>query len=167
MLSELLSYSKPLELKPEQVSFADAANEAGASVQKQADDKRVTISLQGGLEHVVLAVDPEQFNRALTNLLANAIHAAPPGGEVTLGASLSPQAPCMVNVTVCDNGPGLPPRHMDKLFQPFFTTRKDGTGLGLANVKKIVELHGGSVTAANRPGGGAIFSITVPRGDGM
>jgi signal transduction histidine kinase len=67
-----------------------------------------------------------------------------------------------VEVTVADNGPGLPDAEHDRLFQPFFTTRSEGTGLGLALVQKFVVTHNGHVRAANRPGGGAVFTVWLP-----
>jgi signal transduction histidine kinase len=70
-------------------------------------------------------------------------------------------------VTVGDNGPGLPASGRDRLFQPFFTTRQDGTGLGLALVLKFIVTHNGQVRAGDRPGGGALFSVRLPaRGQG-
>ena len=64
-----------------------------------------------------------------------------------------------MEITVADNGPGLPDADRDRLFQPFFTTRSDGTGLGLALVQKFVVTHNGQVRADDRPGGGAVFTV--------
>ncbi len=65
-------------------------------------------------------------------------------------------------ITVFDNGPGIPPATLPKLFRPFFTTKAKGTGLGLAVVQKIIVQHGGTVEARNRPEGGAAFIVTLP-----
>ena len=69
--------------------------------------------------------------------------------------------PCLV-IEVRDRGEGVPEDNLDRLFQPFFTTKADGVGLGLANVKKVVEYHGGKVEAYNESGGGAIFRLWIP-----
>jgi signal transduction histidine kinase len=67
-----------------------------------------------------------------------------------------------LHIIIDDNGPGLPPATIEKLFTPFYTTRADGIGLGLAIVKKLIELHGGEVTAENKHDGGARFVIQLP-----
>ena len=107
--------------------------------------------------------DPELICRVFTNLLSNALEAAPRRGEVSLTATAKTDSGG-VTVEIIDNGPGFHPDIKERLFKPFFTTKEGGTGLGLANVKKMVELHGGSVSAANRKNGGARFSVYLPEG---
>jgi signal transduction histidine kinase len=102
--------------------------------------------------------------RALTNLLTNAIQAVSVNGSVVVRGRNHPEKPEQVLIEVLDNGPGLSAQVQDKVFKPFFTTKRSGTGLGLANVKKIVELHSGAVSAYNRPEGGAAFAIQLPKG---
>jgi signal transduction histidine kinase len=65
--------------------------------------------------------------------------------------------------TVRDHGPGIPPADLERIFEPFYTTRPTGTGLGLAVAQRIVQMHGGTLTAANDPGGGASFRMAIPR----
>jgi signal transduction histidine kinase len=81
-----------------------------------------------------------------------------------VAAERAPNRPDRVRIEVADNGPGIPEAHRDRLFQPFFTTRSTGTGLGLANVKKIADLHGGRVTMGSRLEGGAVFILELPAG---
>ena len=87
----------------------------------------------------------------------------PEGGE--LGLVLKP-APEAVEIRIEDTGSGVPPDALGRIFDPFFTSKAQGTGLGLAIVQRVVEAHGGSVAAENRPGGGAAFRILLPAGKG-
>ncbi len=108
--------------------------------------------------------DDVLLRQAFSNLVRNAVEAGQRAGrtpEVEVrGTVHAPEG--VVEVTVADNGPGLPETDRDRLFQPFFTTRSDGTGLGLALVLKFVVTHNGSVRAGNRPGGGAVFTVLLP-----
>jgi signal transduction histidine kinase len=105
--------------------------------------------------------DPCQLQQALLNLLQNAAEAAGAGGRVDIGVTGEQDG--FVRVTVSDDGDGIPRERLDRIFNPFFTTKDRGTGLGLAIVHRIAEAHGGSIRAANREGGGAVFSLTLPR----
>jgi signal transduction histidine kinase len=101
--------------------------------------------------------------QAIENLLANAIQHAPAGSAVRVAGSLDwsgaePQARC----TVEDDGPGIAAQDIDQLFEPFFSRRKGGTGLGLPIVQRVAEAHGGKVTAENRDRGGARFTLVLP-----
>lgn len=108
--------------------------------------------------------DDVLLRQAFSNLVRNAVEACQRGGRPphveVRGAVHS--ADGVVEVTVSDDGPGLPDADPDRLFQPFFTTRSDGTGLGLALVQKFVVTHNGQVLAANRPEGGAVFTVKLP-----
>lgn len=108
--------------------------------------------------------DDVLLRQAFSNLVRNAMEAC---GRVGRVAAVDVRgvvhgAEGVVEVTVADNGPGLPDTDRDRLFQPFFTTRSDGTGLGLALVLKFIVMHNGQVRAADRPGGGAVFTVLLP-----
>ena len=94
-----------------------------------------------------------------TNLLQNAIHAASPQGEVRVRGRLDAG---QVALEVSDTGPGVDPATRRRLFEPLITTKPNGVGLGLALVRRIAERHGGSVEYADRPGGGALFTVHLP-----
>jgi two-component system sensor histidine kinase HydH len=104
-------------------------------------------------------LDPDRIRQALTNLLLNAIQASPPGAVVE--AAVSREKGTLV-FTVRDHGAGIRPEDRERLFEPFYTTRASGTGLGLAVAQRIAQMHGGTITAANDPGGGAVFRIALP-----
>jgi len=101
------------------------------------------------------------MRQVLLNLLINAEAAVTGEGRVAIVARLDPHAQNCV-VTVRDTGPGIADAVMGEIFKPFVTTRKKGTGLGLATVQRIMHAHGGSVSAANHPEGGAVFTLSLP-----
>jgi signal transduction histidine kinase len=99
----------------------------------------------------------------LVHLLQNAVQHSRRGGEVRLGALNLMDGGCAwVEITVQDRGPGIEPAAMARLFQPFFSQRRGGAGLGLAIARHIVDAHGGTIEAHNRPDGGARFRLRLP-----
>jgi len=129
------------------------------SVAESVDPSRVTLLLSDAPRR--FALDPDRMRQALTNLLLNALEASPPG--VPAEARVAAEGDALV-FTIRDHGPGIPPGDAERIFEPFYTTRAKGTGLGLAVAQRIVHLHGGKVTAANDSSGGAVFRIVLPRG---
>lgn len=111
-------------------------------------------------------MEPERLKFALAHLIENACHHTPEGGEITISI-LRPAdlARAEVELQVADSGPGIAEDVLPRVFEPFFTLRRGATGLGLATVRRIVEDHGGRVSLANRPGGGAVASLALPLAD--
>ncbi len=109
--------------------------------------------------HTVVTADREMLRRAILNLVLNAVDAMPQGGVLVV---TSYERRGGLELEIADSGPGLPEAHLPRLFDPFFTTKATGTGLGLSIVHRIVEAHGGRVTAVNCPEGGAAFTIELP-----
>ncbi len=107
-----------------------------------------------------ITADCHMLRRALLNLILNALEAMPRGGSITVDASTGPQG---IDVCVADSGTGLSADTLQRAFEPFFSTKSAGTGLGLAIVYRVAEAHGGSVSAVNRPEGGAAFTIQIPQ----
>jgi signal transduction histidine kinase len=105
------------------------------------------------------AFDAELMERVFYNLILNAAQATPPGGEVTVKTR---PVRASVEIAVIDRGIGIEPAQLENIFNPFFTTKKDGVGLGLAIVSKIVDLHGGKIAVESQPGKGSIFRIFLP-----
>jgi two-component system, NtrC family, sensor kinase len=106
---------------------------------------------------------PAKLRQVLANLVRNAAEAAGPGGRVTVRVAEDPDR---VRVEVEDTGPGIDEAAAARLFEPFFTTKDRGTGLGLAVSRAIARAHGGDVTGESLPGGGARFTLLLPRGPG-
>jgi signal transduction histidine kinase len=97
---------------------------------------------------------------ALQNLVQNAIQASKPGQTVTLRVQTSPD---QVLIQVADQGHGIDPQHMESVFNPFFTTKPTGVGLGLALVAKIIDEHGGKISVRSEMRKGTTFEVSIPR----
>lgn len=138
--------------------------EAAAAAKSRADRKQVAVRVDSVPQPTTTLVDRDQVLTLLTNLMFNAIDAAPPGGEVS--ARVGADTGGMLTVHVVDNGPGIDPGVADRLFTPFVTTKSTGTGLGLSVARRVARDHGGTLTAANQPGGGACFTVTLPAAEG-
>ncbi len=123
------------------------------------DPSRIVLSVEQAPPRFPL--DAPRVRQALTNLLTNAVQASPDGVPATARVALEG---ARLVFTVSDRGPGIPPGDLERIFEPFYTTRPNGTGLGLAVAQRIVQMHGGTLTAANEPGGGASFRVAIPRG---
>ena len=104
-------------------------------------------------------VDPAQLRQALDNLVRNAIDATPAGGRVDVSVRAA-GAGCVIEVS--DTGRGIEPDHLPKVFDLYFTTKPDGTGVGLAVTQQIVSAHGGTIEVDSRPGAGAAFTLRLP-----
>jgi len=142
----------------------DLTNVIGSTMELVPERMRSDIKVSVNSEHAPLYVDgdPLQLRQAFLNLLLNACDAAGPGGEVavTLGGRDG-----RVFLEVSDSGPGVPEHLRSKIFLPFVTTKKGGTGLGLAHSEKLIRAHGGRLTLASPEGGGAVFTVMLPRAD--
>ena len=162
MVAEFLKYARPLEIPEERVNLEDVVNRAVAEVVQAMP--QVTIECAGSFGEV--AGDEGLLRQALLNLARNAAEAcaeAEGGGRVTLrGEVVEGEETGWQRVIVMDNGPGVAPAAMPKLFRPFFTTKSNGTGLGLAVVQKIIVQHGGHIEVRNCTKGGAEFIVTLP-----
>jgi len=120
------------------------------------------ISLEIGIEPRLpeVAADENQLRQAVLNLVRNAREAMPGGGKLRVHVGLSPRG--LVQITVGDSGPGIAAEHLAKIFDPFFSTKEKGTGLGLALVQQIVAEHGGRIEVQSEPGVGTTFVLTMP-----
>src|SRR5262249_47970826 len=102
---------------------------------------------------------PQQFRQAVWNVCRNAIEAMPEGGELKVSARMENDT---LELRIADTGPGIAALHLNQVFEPFFSTKRGGSGLGLAMVHRIVTEHGGQVDVESEPGLGAIFVLRFP-----
>jgi two-component system phosphate regulon sensor histidine kinase PhoR len=128
------------------------------------DAKRQRLTIEVPPEADLVQADAAKLHDIVRNLVENAVHYSPDGAEVRLASA---RGDGTFTITVADTGPGVPPQDLSRVFERFYRvdpsrTRPGGTGLGLAIVKHLAELHGGRVSAANRPAGGAVFTVTLP-----
>ncbi|MEX2217249.1 MAG: ATP-binding protein [Phycisphaerales bacterium] len=168
IVGDVLSFARETRAEPEAVDAGDLLERALAAC--EADDRAhpgVSIVLRA---KGPLVCDPILMHRALVNIIRNALQSmadcpAPEGGHQLVLEAGAAGAECWARIA--DTGPGVPPGVMDRMFNPFFTTRKAGTGLGLAIVHRIIDAHGGRITVRsgqNTPAGpGATFELTWPR----
>lgn len=125
----------------------------------------ITLQTQGSPDVPVVFFDRDKIEKVLINLIGNGLKFTPQGGSVSVQWDLEPE---FVRISVRDTGPGIPEDSRDRLFDRFVqaddsgSRKHGGTGIGLSLVREITELHGGTVEAANRPEGGAVFSFTIP-----
>jgi signal transduction histidine kinase len=113
-----------------------------------------------------VSADPVLMEQAVLELVSNAIDATPDAGVIDVSVSVEDgDGGPAVQIEVVDSGAGINERAVARIFDLFYTTKPRGTGFGLATVKKIVERHGGRIAAANRPGRGAAFRISLPVND--
>lgn len=163
LMNDLRDYGEPRTLNPEPCQVRTLLEEAVRSCEALAQSKACTIRLDLEDDRLVLPLNPRRTHQAFRNLFENALHHAPEGSTVTLGARMTrAEGHDWWTFTVEDGGPGFEAETLARAFEPFFTRRKGGTGLGLSIVKRVVEEHGGDVEASNRPEGGARLEVRLP-----
>jgi signal transduction histidine kinase len=162
LMRDLLAYGRPSAPAFSEVPISAVVAEALRGSHVLAQKYGITINNRVIDEQGVLA-DRERLARALQNLADNAIQHSPSAGVVTIESSTRTRGRTRyVQLRVTDQGSGFRPDDISRVFEPFFSKRKGGTGLGLALVQQIVTEHGGEVVAANAPAGGAEVTITLP-----
>jgi PAS domain S-box-containing protein len=167
VVTEFLKYARPLEISNEPVPLQAVVERVISEVTEA--KPAVQFRLEGKFGNV--PGDEGLLRQALLNLVRNAAEACATdanGGQVLLkGELVRAEDSGSQRILILDNGPGIENAALSKLFRPFYTTKADGTGLGLAVVQKIIVQHGGQVEARNRPEGGAVFMVTLPLCGGM
>jgi signal transduction histidine kinase len=154
----LLDFARPPRPQRQPADLRDILGEALDLIRARVRQQGVQLEVHQPASPVVSDVDRTQVGTVFVNLLLNALDALPKGGhiDVTLTDGDTPR------ITVEDNGPGIAPAVLPRLFTPFASTKPTGTGLGLSICKRVVQEHGGSISATNRPEGGARFTLTLP-----
>jgi signal transduction histidine kinase len=177
IVDRFLSLARPSRLTLTEERLAAVLEELLAllSTQASAQEIRILADLQLGEARVRL--DRQQLFHAFMNLLLNAIQAMPDGGTLTIQAGVlpserlevpaqEPTAPApprpVARIAISDSGPGIPAEHLDRIFEPYFTTKQGGTGLGLALAHKIIQGHDGSLRVESGVGSGATFVVMLP-----
>lgn len=162
MLNELLDFTRNTssQLALASVNYAEYVAALGDEIGAEIAEREMTLRVETPLPAVVVQVEPQRLSRLFYNLVNNAVEEMKPGGVITVRASA--RAGELVT-EVEDSGPGIAPEMAQRLFEPFATHGKqNGTGLGLSICKKIVEDHGGKISARSEPGKGATFVFTLP-----
>ena len=161
IIKNFLEYARPAPLALQTTDIAETAGEVLVLLGHRAlpEGLKIVRELAPGL---LWRVDPQQFRQVLWNLCLNAVEAMPGGGELRLGAAARGRT---LEVWVTDTGEGFAPGDLAQIFEPFYSTKPEGTGLGLALVHRIVRDHGGDIDVRSAPGLGTTFTISLPAHD--
>ena len=166
LMNDLLEYGKPPTLELCSVDLHDVVQQAWQASGSAEGDRgvRLVTRVPDGIPAV--RGDRLRLIQVFTNLLTNAVQHSPEGASVSVAVrARDDEGRCWLECAVVDEGPGFRAEDLPHVFEPFYTRRRGGTGLGLALVQRIVEQHGGVVEAENRESGGASVCVRLPLGD--
>lgn len=169
IITEFLQYARPPELDLAEHNINKILAETMDLVQHEARiRKRITIATSLAVGALVVQVDQNQMRQVFWNLATNAFDAMPEGGQLTISTGCrhvdaAGRSGDVVEIAFQDTGEGIAQDNLDKIFLPFFTTKKEGSGLGLAAVHRIVDLHGGWIKVESQPQRGTCFVVCLPR----
>lgn len=163
-IQSFLDFARPQQPTKTHIDLIEQLRHSIELVSARATRQQIAIALQTPDEPVCLDADAAQIHQVVLNLLLNAFDALPHGGRIEVSANrvANDDATDRVVLTIRDSGTGLPEHVLEHLFEPFTTTKETGTGLGLSICQRLIEGHGGTIVAGNRPCGGAEFVITLP-----
>jgi PAS domain S-box-containing protein len=156
IVSDLQDYARTLALELEETDIQQLIN---SILVDSPVPQNIEVSVTVEQDCCTITVDPTMIKRILTNLITNALQAMPDGGKLTIAASRKQDE---VQISVQDTGPGISDENKAKIFQPLFSTKAKGQGLGLAVVKRLVEAHNGTITFDSEIGKGTTFTIAIP-----
>ena len=156
-VEDLLLYARPKPPRVQPVDVKALMHDVAASAQSSTGRSGLPIPISG--DDLRANADPDMLRAAMLNITLNACQAA---GTHDIDVHIAAEND-RCRIAVRDRGPGIAADVRDRVFEPFFTTRTNGTGLGLAIVKRMMELQEGSVTLEDRPGGGTVAAVTLPR----
>ena len=159
MVREMLDFGKPTEFQFKRGNLNDLAREVTDAIRPVAEKARVVLDMDLDPLLCPLMLDGPKIKQALLNLVVNAVEASPAGEHVLIKTAGNPHT---VNFIVMDGGPGIDPQDVERIFEPFFTKKSNGTGLGLPIVKKIVEAHSAKVFFHPNQEKGVTFTAIFP-----
>ncbi len=157
LVTRFLQFARPLQLRLEPSDLGAMIDRAIAAASREAQSVSIYKNYDPGI--APFPFDAEMMERVVFNLVVNAAQATAPGGAVTVKTRASGG---VAEIAVIDRGSGIEPGHLDSIFNPFFTTKPQGVGLGLAIVSKIVDEHGGKIAVESEAGRGSVFRVLLP-----
>lgn len=158
IITQFLNYAKPLDINPQQVEINSYLNEVYKLFETQAKQRSVYFNLKGN-DKFNVHIDADLIRQALLNIITNAFDAVKENGVVSIG--YYKQKKDLV-IEISDNGNGISPEHQKKIFDLYYTTKRDGNGLGLSITQKIISQHKGSITLQSKVNNGTTFKIILP-----
>ena len=162
IVKEFLEYARPAPLHPLPMNVGEVLDEVLLLLEHRAlpPDLKIAREYDGT---ATARVDPQQFRQAIWNLCINALEAMPAGGELRIGAGIVTQRKTRkLEVWVADTGTGIDPESLLHIFEPFFSTKPAGSGIGLALVHRVIQDHGGDIEVRSEPGVGTTFTLRLP-----
>ena len=171
LINQLLDISKieagSMALKAEQHNIVSFLKSLFYSFESLADTKQITLKFESDLVNIPVFFEPDKMEKVFYNLFSNAFKFTPAGGTITVAAGISGSS---AQILIKDTGAGIPADRLNKIFDRFYqldnssTREHEGTGIGLALTKELIELHNGKIEVHSKPGAGAEFTITLPLG---
>jgi signal transduction histidine kinase len=161
VLNGFLKFARPDELKLQPVRLSSLISDIQTSVAPEASRRHITMKIDCPEGIPEINADPGMLSQALLNLALNACQAMPDGGTLKLACRTAPRR--RVEIDVEDTGIGIPPEHLGRIFDLYFTTKEKGSGIGLSMVYRIVQLHDGEVEVQSTPGRGTRFRLIFPQ----
>lgn len=159
LITRFLEFARPVRLRLETAELSACIDRAVAQVERHSPPLNIKVFKNYSPDVRPFPFDAELLERVFFNLLINAAQASGPDGVVTVKTR---QVDGEVEASVIDRGEGIDPKHLENIFNPFFTTKRDGVGLGLAIVSKIVDEHSGRILVESNPGEGSVFRVYLP-----
>jgi signal transduction histidine kinase len=159
VVKTFLDFSRPVELNLSTVPLHEFMNEIVDLARPQANAANIHVEVREEAEGVDVQVDRDLLKQAVFNVVVNAMQAMPEGGELRFEAFAADDT---AEIRISDTGPGIPPELRDKIFRLYFTTKKEGSGIGLAMTFRIVQLHDGTIDFTSEPGKGTTFFVRLP-----
>jgi two-component system, NtrC family, sensor histidine kinase HydH len=163
LITRFLDFARPQHLRLETGDLAALLDRAIERFERERNSASAGITIYKNYSPGIppLAFDAELMERVIANLLSNAAEASPADGAITVKTR---RADSTVEIAVIDRGSGIAPKDLESIFNPFYTTKSEGVGLGLAIVSKIVDEHGGQIAVESTPGEGSVFRVYLPLG---
>ncbi|MBI3031098.1 MAG: PAS domain S-box protein [Candidatus Rokubacteria bacterium] len=162
IVKEFLEYARPAPLHPIRINVGEVLDEVLLLLEHRALPPDLKIAREYDGAGTAL-VDPQQFRQAIWNLCLNALEAMPAGGELRIGAGMVTERKTRkLEIWVADTGTGIDPESLPHVFEPFFSTKPEGSGIGLALVHRVIQDHGGDIEVRSEPGVGTTFTLRLP-----
>jgi signal transduction histidine kinase len=166
LITRFLDFARPQHLHLEKTDVHTILDLAIVRFEKEPAARTVSVFKNYSPDVPPVLLDAQLMERVIANLLTNAAQASPPGGVITVKTRLAETGPPpAVEISVIDRGAGIDPKNIESVFNPFFTTKPEGVGLGLPICSKIVDEHGGQITVESTLGEGSVFRVYLPVAD--